>query len=323
MSFLKKVVPNALKQKSPDMFADLNQYYNSKIKFGLIGIVSAGKSTVAAGMVYGCSLLSATDPNFFCHVQPNCKQILIDANNLRMGRFPKKTDPLQPNAPVQGIVLGEKGFKGKTAAIPIADVAGEITDYIEARADSATTYEQIQRYMQTVNVQVINLLQECTGIIVTLDATSALMFRNHYDSKDSDAYTHNVLNAFLQYRRNNHKPDPFIIAIITKWDQVAEMARAIQMNAYDTSQNGLDRFLANGFPFTHMLLKPLKDKGNVDYFTTWFKIKKRDNGEIETWEDGSPRINMLSKPGEYIASRPDASEEDLIKIVKRIASFAQ
>jgi hypothetical protein len=306
------------------MLNDFNmQMYKAKTKFAMVGPVSAGKSTVVAGLVYDCSLISATDPNFFCRIHPNCTQIISDANALRNGRFPKKTDPLAPNAPISGIVIGEKGYTEKTAMIPIMDIAGEITDYVEAKADGNTPYEQIRKYMQSINTQVVNQLQDCTGIFIMLDATKALMFRDNFDVKDDDTYTYNVINSFMQSRRQNHKDDPYIIAVLTKWDKVSEMAKAIQMDVYDTTQNGLERFLANGFPMTYMLLKPLREKGKVKYFKTWFKLKKRESdGTVETWEDGTPRIAIKQYPNEFIRHRPDCSEEDLTGIIHHVMSFA-
>jgi hypothetical protein len=122
-----------LKGKPIDMMDTTGDYrhaYNVKTKFGMLGPVAAGKSTIAAAIVYTCQTLSSLVPNFYARVLPTSSHILADANNLRLGKFPEKTDPFIPRAPEAGLLIGETGWKEKKVQVPICDVAGEITDYI-------------------------------------------------------------------------------------------------------------------------------------------------------------------------------------------------
>jgi hypothetical protein len=132
------------------------------------------------------------------------------------------------------------------------------------------------------------------------------------------------MNDILEYRRKNHRPDPHIIVVLTKWDKVIAKAQDIQMDVYDTSQDNMAKFLANGFPATTMLLKPLRDKGNVKFFRSYFKIKTREDGTEEHWpETNKPIINLIEDEEGYIRFRPEYSEQDYIDMVRYIGSFGQ
>ena len=311
-----------------DLMDDKSSHKRSKTQFGMLGPVASGKSTVAAGLVLESMILSSINSEFYCRVLTKNSPILKDANNLRIGRFPKKTDSLA-DPPQAGFVIGEKGWKNKQVFVPIYDVAGEITDYLSARAEGLTPREIIEQRVSSINTTVVKNVRDCAGLIVALSAEDALMFRKDYTAKDTDAYTHNVLSEVFEYRRRQHKKDPHVIFIITKWDKVQTQAKDLKMDAYYSDEE-MARFLDNGFPATSMLLKPLIDKGNVKFFRSWFKLAKDEEDNIIYWnhpETGepttSPRIKIIDYGDDYIRFRPDFAETDYRNIIKHIGSFAK
>jgi hypothetical protein len=308
---------------SADMTGDYTSAYKVKTRFGMLGPVASGKSTIAAALTYTCENLSSLVPNFYCHVLPTSTHILADANNLRLGRFPEKTDPFQPRAPEAGFLI-ESGWHGKKVQVPICDVAGEISDYIAAKASGYTAGQIIKQRYQSINQQVVETVKDCQGFIIALAAPEALMFRESASTFDPDVYTHTVLNEIFEYRRRNKRADPHIIVVLTKWDQIAKQAKDIAMNVYDEGQDGMGKFLANGFPATSMLLKPLRDRGFVKYFRSWFKIKTRDDGSPMMWENtNKPVIDLIEDEEAYLRFRPNCSEQDYADMVKHIGSFAK
>lgn len=320
---MSKYLPSWTKPKPVDMMGDYTKAYKVKTRFGMLGPVMSGKSTIAAAIVHTCETLSSLLPNFYCRVLPTSTHILADANNLRLGHFPEKTDPYMPRAPEAGLLICERGWREKKVQIPICDVAGEITDYIATKASGFTPSQMIMQRMQSVNIDVVNTIKDCQGFIIALSAPDALMFRDGSSPLDPDVYIHTVMNDILEYRRRNRKSDPHIIVVLTKWDEVVERAQDIQMDVYD-SQESLDRFLANGFPATSMLLKPLQDKGNVRYFRSWFYPKKREDGTKVYWPGTEkPVIDVLEDPNAFIRFKPKFSDLEYRKLVEYIGSFGE
>lgn len=306
------------------MMGDYRSAYKVKIRFGMLGPVSSGKSTIAAGILHTAETLSSLVPNFYCRVLPTSTHILSDANNLRLGRFPEKTDPFLPKAPEAGFLICERGWREKKVQVPICDVAGEISDYIEAKASGFTASQVIKQRMQSINKSVIDTIKDCKGFIMALSAPEALMFRDSASTFDPDVYMHTVMNEILEYRRRNKKEDPRIIVVLTKWDEVSDKAKSIQMDVYDETDYGMAKFLANGYPATNMLLKPLRDKGLVRFFRSWFKIKRREDGSKEYWPDTKkPVIDLIEDETGFIRFRPSYSETDYVEIVRYIGSFGQ
>ena len=321
---MSRYLPGWLKPKPVDMMGDYRTAYKVKIRFGMLGPVSSGKSTIAAGFLHTVQTLSSLVPNFYCRVLPSSTHILADANNLRLGRFPEKTDPFLPKAPEAGFLICEHGWREKKVQVPICDVAGEISDYIAAKGSGFTSGQVIKQRMQSVNRQVVDTVKDCKGFIIALPAPEALMFRDSASTFDPDVYTHTVMNDILQYRRKNKKDDPHILVVLTKWDEVQTKARDIQMDVYDESDYGMAKFLANGFPATSMLLKPLRDKGMVRFFRSWFKLKKREDGTTEYWPGTKkPVIELIEDETGFIRFRPSYAEEDYVQMVRHIGSFGQ
>lgn len=312
--------------KAVDTFGDYKSY-KTNVKFAMLGGVGKGKSTVAAAIVVTLQNLSALDPNFYASVLPSSSHILSDANNLRLGKFPEKTDPSAPRSPEAGIVICQKGsFGNKGTQMPICDMAGEVTDYIEARSSGLSPREQIQDMAQTINMEMYNTAKTCQGNVVTLAADDSLMFAEGPQDKDQDVYTHNALAAMFEYRRRNHLPEPYVIVVITKWDKVAEQSKLIGMDIFDETgeMNGLARFVDNGFPSTSMLLKALRDKGRVKYFRSWFTMLTDADGKIQYWPGTTkPKIKIKEDSGSYLRFKPAYAEEDYIGLVRYIGSFSK
>jgi len=320
---LNKILPKWAKPKPVDMMGNYTKAYKVKTRFGMLGPVASGKSTIAAAIVHTCETLSSLLPNFYARVLPTSTHILSDANNLCLGRFPKKTDPYLPRTPEAGLLICRRGWREKKIQVPICDVAGEISDYIAVKASGFTPSQMIKERMQTINQQVVNTIKDCQGFIIALAAPDALMFRDSESTFDPDVYTHTVMNDILEYRRANRKDDPQVIVVLTKWDEVVDKAIEIQMNVYD-SQEALSRFLANGFPATSMLLKPLRDKGNVTFFRSWFAIKRREDGTKEYWDGkDQPIIEVMEDPNSYVRFKPKFSDDEYRKLVEYIGSFGQ
>lgn len=321
---LGKVLPKVTREitnpNKVDMMGDYRRSYKFKTKFGMIGPVSAGKSTVCAGIVYVCQNLSALVPNFYARVLPTSSHILQDANNLRRGKFPDKTDPLTPEAPEAGLLISQRGMTGnKGVHVPICDVAGEVTDYLE-ETGGTTPAERIQNRQSSVNQVVVNTVRDCQGFIIALDANDSILFSD--GDHDNDVYIHSAMTNILDWRRRNHRPDPYVIVVLTKWDEVMTRAKDLQMDAYD-GEYGLQRFLDNSFPSTAMLLKPLRDKGMVKFFRSWFTIARDKNtNEIMYWPGtDKPIIEIEENPSNYIRFKPKMAEPDYINLINYIGRF--
>jgi len=320
---MSKYLPGWMKPKPVDM-GDYQTAYKVKIKFGMLGPVASGKSTIAAGILHTAQTLSTLVPNFYCRVLPSSTHILADANNLRLGRFPEKTDPFLPKAPEAGFLICEHGWREKKVQVPICDVAGEISDYIAVKGSGYTASQVIRQRMQSVNKSVVQTVKDCKGFIIALAAPEALMFRDSASTFDPDVYTHTVMNEILEYRRRNRRADPHILVVLTKWDEVRDKAKSIEMDAYNETEDGMAKFLANGFPAANMLLKPLRDKGMVRFFRSWFNLKKREDGTTAYWPDTKkPVIKLIEDETGFIRFRPAYSEEDYVEMVRYIGSFGQ
>lgn len=321
---MSRLIPKFLR-KPVDLDIDPWASYGFKTKFSMLGPVMSGKSTIAAGLVYICQTLSALTPNFYAKVLDASTQISSDANNLRLGRFPEKTNPLAPRGPQAGLVICERGYKDKKVHVPICDVAGEITDHIVARSRSMsmTPSERIKQDIEKVNLDVVRAVKDSQGFIVALSAEDALMFRDKPSSLDPDVYCASVLNTVMEYRRRNRLKPVYAAVVITKWDKVMEKAKMIGMDVYD-QHGGLERFLANGFPNTNMLLKPLIEQNRVRFFKSYFQIAKDSEGNIQYWPGtDSPKIKLLDQPEDFIRYKPECSEKEYAKLVKWIGSFAK
>jgi GTPase SAR1 family protein len=322
MQLVPKVTREIAGTKDVDMFGDYRKNYKYKSKFGLLGPVSAGKSSLCAGLVYECQNQSATNPNFYCRVISSDSPILRDANNLRIGKFPEKTDPTIADPPEAALLISKtKLISNSGVFVPVCDVAGEVSDYLNDVSEGYTSAERIRNREGAVNRKVVDTVRDCQGFILTLDANDSILFREHYTSLDSDNYMHNVLTNVFEWRRRNNKPDPHIIIVLTKWDMVMTRAKDLQMDAYD-GEHGLQRFLDNGFPALSMLLKPLRDKGMVRFFRSWFNLARDENKQIVYWEGTTkPKIKIIENERSYIRFKPDCSSPDYQELIDHIASF--
>jgi len=322
MSFLR----NLLGRKPVSLEEDPYNYkqYQYKVRFSLIGTVLAGKSSLAAAIVVAAQTMSAMIEGFYCRVLPKSSHIMTDAANLRIGRFPEKTDPYLPIAPKAGLVIGQSARnpfgKDKVTQVPICDVGGEVIDVLARGIRSSPSQNA---YVQNINRQVVNHIRESQGFIIVLPATDALFFRHDYVPLEADSYLYNILSQVMDYKRDNRTKIDGIAVWLTKWDQAQEAAKDVGMDIYAGDQ-GMARFMDNGFPALSMLIKPLRDAGKVRYFRSYFNIKKRSDGITpETWPDGNPRIAILDDPTHYIKYKPDFAGDECVRFIKWAGSFAK
>jgi len=317
---MSRYLPSFLRQKPKPLDQDTYGYnvHQYKVRFSLAGPVSAGKSSLAAAIVVAAQTMSSQVKEFYCRVLPKSSHILTDASNLRVGRFPEKTDPYLPVAPEAGLLIGERYGK-RTLQIPICDVGGEVMD---ALAVQNPTPAQFQR-LGNINRMVIDHIRDSQGFILTLPATDALMFRRDYRRSETDSYLYTVLSQVMDHKLYSRTKIDGVAVWITKWDAAMSEAKRIGMDIYDDPKSIL-RFMDNGFPALSMLLKPLNDAGKVKYFRSYFTIKKRDDGITDdTWPDGGKKIEVTDDPANYIRYKPKFAEQDCVNFIRWAGTFAK
>lgn len=300
---------------------NLHQY---KVRFSLVGPVRAGKSSLASAIVVAAATMSSQLEGFYCRVLPKSSSIMQDANNLRTGRFPPKTDPYTTVAPEAGLIIGQgaRGFNknNKVMQIPICDVGGEIYDVLAIRRPTQQQYNRIQN----INRNVVNHIRDSQGFIICVPAPDAIMFRTDYLANDSDSYLYTVMSQVMDHKRYSKTKIEGVGIWITKWDQAMEQAKALNMDIYaDDGGRSIERFLVNGFPNLSMLLKPLRDAGKVRYFRSYFQLATRQDGSIDRWPDGEPKIAIEEDPTNKILLKPKFAEQECVNFIKWAASFAK
>jgi hypothetical protein len=299
------------------------QQYQYKVRFSLIGTVRAGKSTLAAALIVVAATMSAKLEGFYCRVLPKSSRIMVDANNLRLGRFPPKTDPFLPVAQEAGLIIGQAARnpfgKDKVTQIPICDVGGEVMDAIASGIFATPTKRE---YIRNINRQVINHIRDSQGFIIVLPATDALMFRTTYQEMEADSYLYSILSEVMDYKKRGRDAIEGIAIWFTKWDQAMDDAKDMGMDIY-AGDAGMERFMVNGFPNLAMLIKGFRDAGKVRYFRSYFDIKKRADGSDDTWPDGSPRITIIEDENDLIRFRPSFDGEEYVKFIRWAGSFAK
>ena len=317
---------NPFKPKEITLEEDLYGYdrITYKVRFSLVGPVGAGKSSLAAALVVSAATMSSQLKDFYCRVLPKSSTIMKDANNLRAGRFPPKTDPFTSVAPEAGLIIGQ-GSQGinkdnKVMQVPICDVGGEIYDVLAIRRPTEQQYQRIQN----INRNVVNHIRDSQGFIITVPAPEAIIFRTDYLANDSDSYLYTIMSQVMDHKRYTNTKIEGIGIWITKWDQAMEKAKALNMDIYaDDGGRSIERFLVNGFPNLSMLLKPLRDAGKVRYFRSYFQLARRDDGTVDKWPDGEPKIAIVEDPTDKILFKPKFAEQESVNFIKWAASFAK
>lgn len=295
-----------------------------KCRICMLGTVLSGKSTIASGIVVTCETMSALIGSFYCYVLPTSTRILVDANNLRRGRFPQKTDPYAPKPYESGLVIAEKGtgiFGGpKKVHVPLCDIAGEISDRIDPYNPGL---DPLKERAQHINRVLIGRIRDSQGFIVALPANEALMLKNQSSRVDADAYTYHVLSQIIEYKKKNRSPKlEHIFVVLTKWDEAKERAKDFGMDVYE-DQAGLYRFMVNGFPSLSMLLKPLAEQNMVSFYRSYFEIRRKQDNTKMQWPDKSLVINTFEDPQSDVRWRPEYAEQDYIKLVRDIGAMAK
>ena len=316
------LIPDWLRHKPADIEASFYEAQKYKTHFSMLGPVGGGKTTIAAATVLTAETLSAQVGNFYCRVLPQSSHIIADANNLRVGRFPKKTDPFNPVPPEAGLMVCERGWRDKKVQQSVCDVGGEVFDHM--LVDPRTALSQKR---QLADRRVIDYVRDSQGFAVVLPAPKAILFRTSHEQHDPDEHVYRVLSQTLEWKRLNRREVKGIAVWLSQWDEAMDIAKDMGMDIYDPvePQAALARFMDNGFPSVAMLLKPLEAAGKVKYFRSYFQIKKREDGVTDmTWEDDPKAkvIDVLDDPASYIRYKPKYSEQDYIDYIRWMGRFA-
>lgn len=299
-----------------------SQLYQYKTRFGMLGTVGSGKSTVASGVVLTAQTLSSDLPDFYCRVIESNSDILADASNLRRGRFPRKTDAYERYPIESGLLLIWRGFFGeKKVQIPICDIAGEDIQQMIKQSRLRLSNEAFN-----ANQQLLKYVKDADGFLLCVPASRALMFLDDAQIEaepsvedgvgDPDVPVSRILNDIINFK-SEHKGKPInaIGVIITKWDLLAPYAVRAGMNLYE--EDGIQNFMKTCFPSTSMHLKPYVDKDKVKFFPSHFNVLKDDAGNVKKWGDGGDRIDVIQE-----RRVPSYSEQSYVNLFKWLRSFA-
>lgn len=252
--------------------------------------------------------------------------ILEDVSNLRRGRFPKKTSPLELYPPEAGLLLNWPrafGLGDKKMQVPIADIAGEdlqqmITKYHQ--------YNPLDRGSYAANVNLINYVKDADGYICIIPASRALMFHDDIQLEaektdpglavDPDVNLARILGKVIDYKEQTRgKKIKGIAVVITKWDLIAPYAARWDMDLYEPTGRGLRNFMDICFPATSMELKACGlDK--VQFFPSHFQVLRNEDESVVKWPDGSDRIEVLDK------RMPKYSEQSYWNLFNWLRTFA-
>lgn len=306
-----------------------------KNRVSMIGTVAAGKSTVLGGIVMTSETLCADDPNFFCRILEGTSEIHQDVSDLRDGHFPRKTVPFGAFATEAGLLMEWErkalGFQigKKLLQVPICDVAGEdIAQMIRQVRVMSGPLGNIQK--QAVR-NLIAYVQESDGFIVTIKATRAkglfpggaqLETEQHKElSADPDVNLVRILEHLMNYKATHRsRPIKGIAVVITAWDMLKDEADKIGFDILNPvlGQSDLRNFVKGCFPAVYAAIKSLRIP-NVAYFPSFFEVEKREDGSLNKWRDGSPKIKQ--RQAGY--GSPDDWWRDLRKVSYSESSFVQ
>ena len=325
MAFLKKAF-NTLANTSPVHKTSSSYLYKYKNRFAMLGTVGSGKSATAAGIFLTAQTLSNDDPYFYGDVVESNSDILADVSNLRRGRFPGKTNPYQPNPVESGLVLTwKKRFGGEqTMQIPICDVAGEDVQQM-IRQNRLT----LNRENFNANRQLMDYVRDADGFLLCVPASRALMFQDDVqleaepsaqtDIGDPDVPVNRILIDVINFKRgmSGSKPIKAIAVIITKWDLIEPYASRLNMDLYDPTGEGLQRFMKICFPGTSMTLKKYLDADKVRFFPSHYQVLKDDKNNVVKWSNGGDRIDVIHE-----RRVPRYSEQSYMNLFKWLRRFA-
>lgn len=320
MSSILKAVKKQFEQASQPVQPLFLRHYDTKTRFAMIGTVGAGKTTISANLLITAQTKSDDEPNFYCRVIEYKSNLRNSASNLRHGRFPPKTIPTGNSTYESGLELRWTGIFGeKYVHIPIVDVAGEdiqfmLEGYNIGEAQQHINYRRLKDLVQYI--------KESEGFIIALPAPRAYVGSSQIEPEpedlaaDPDVNLSRLLEQIINYKRNNRgKPIKYIAVVITKYDLFQDYATKNNMNLYE--QGGIEHFMRVHFPDTNMQLKYLKDKGLVKFYPSYVSLEYDEDGNVMTWEDGTPRVARDPKK-----NKPKYAESAYMQLFKDLEPFA-
>lgn len=317
-----------------------------KSRVSTIGTVGAGKSAVVGGIVMAAETLVADNPSFFCRVIEGTSEIHQDVADLRDGHFPKKTVPFEQYATESGLLLEQEQkvaglrYGIKRVQNPICDIAGE---------DLAQTIRQVRMAGPLGNIakqavrNLIAYVRESDAYIITIKATRAKgLFpkgeqleteQDHKLSADPDVNLVRLLEDLINYKETHRSRKIQGAAIVvTAWDRLKQSGIADKIG-FDilnphVGQNDLINFVKGCFPAVYAAIRSLRIP-NVQYFPSFFEVDTDEQGNIKTWEDGSPIIKQrqtnLGNPDEWWSDlrKISYSEKTYVDLIHWLMQFAK
>jgi len=279
-------------------------------------------SGLCSAIVVTAQILSSQLEGFKCRVLEGSSDILSGASLLRRGHFPKKT-PVNEQIPFEaGLLIWWDQLLGtKKIHIPISDTSGEVIQesIIGTRGHMNPNPEMWGR-LTTVGKYILN----CDGVILVAPASRALMFQDDVQLEaeptsidyDPDVNLARILNTILDHKDRNRQKLKGLSVLITKWDLIAPYAANWGMDLYDPTGQGLKQFMEVCFPATSMALKSY-GLDNVQFFPSHIQVKRKANGNLEKWPDGSDKIERIEEK-----RVPKYSESSYVALINWLKGFA-
>jgi energy-coupling factor transporter ATP-binding protein EcfA2 len=315
-----------------------SKLYECKNRFGLIGPVGSGKSTIAAMLGLVTQTLSSIRQDFYCRILERNSNIYGDISNIRAGYFPEKTVAFDNYATEAGFLFARKSnlpFGGyKKLQMPICDVAGE-TLQMNIR-QYAQTREPLTGAQMSAAKSVTQYVKQSEGIIVAADASRVMLgrgFKNVQVKTEDDKFLHRdpdvnlvrLLNDIFDYREQIKKPLKAVAIMITKWDELKLHVEHQGINIMNPDQADLSLFMDTWFPSVSQCVKAYAldhPQTQVKYFPTFIEVERDDQNEPKKWDD--EHIIIKAKVSEEICDwrKPACSEEVYTEFIDWLLGFA-
>lgn len=311
-------------------------HYHYKTQFAMLGTIGSGKSAVAAGIVLSAQTKSSDEPGFTCRVLEGNSKIDNDVSRLRQGRFPEKTPAHMPVPYESGLLITYAGFlnRKKQVQIPLGDIAGEDVIRVVPRVHALNPLETSS---YNANVALLQHVRDAQGYICVLPASRVLLFPENVQLEsvvpkhsaehlglvaDPDVNLKRILSAIFTHKEVSHgKKIKGIAVVVTKWDLLAPYAENLGVDIYEPTGVGLRNFMDVAFPATSMELKAW-GLHNIEFFPSYFKVKRDDQGTPVKWPNGGDRIEVVRKRPDRPTRIPNYSETSYMRMFDWLEGLA-